>query len=94
MNFEQKQTELKAIYEMYTTLGHLKPLYKRIELESDHLTIEWLDHCQDEIYVDLNGWYVKSAKQKTFPTFEGLCMWRNERFAHEWGVQLDKLLNS
>lgn len=93
MNIDQKLIELNAIYENYTNLNHLKPLIKKIELKTDHLLIEWLENKIDLIFVDLNGWFAKSDPiKKLFPTFEGLCMWRSEKFSYEWGIQLNKLL--
>lgn len=92
MNIDQKLVELRAIHENYTTMGHLKPLLIDISLMEDHLNITWLEGNKDGVYVDLNGWFVGDAPEKSFPTFEGLCMWRSTQFSVQWGIQLEKLL--
>lgn len=81
------EDEYLAIKNNFTDTYYLKQLVQNITFKDTYLQVTWLEGQTDNVYVDVEGWYVGNSNDK-YPTFESMGMRRSELFNKKWADML------
>lgn len=75
--------EYVAIESEYNDDADLMLIVKSVISTSNHLKVTWLEGNTDDVYVDLDGWYVCHSADR-YPTFEAMSMSHSSMFKERW----------